>query len=263
MNNKKRHMIEKDKKANTESAIKHKDLKNALRGCANQINKLLKTSQKHNENKNYPQCIVDCIFAFEEITKFEIYAKHQREFKDISKSKMKKLEEHAYKLTVWLDEERLRDIFVLENTANMSKNDKINKENKINESAEKQKKLFVKFDKIKQLGMYTDFVKGKTISLDEHFMKTGITKNNLEIFCYYLFRYTNYRWFLETLRTQCGNIMGIIDPNGECVHKNNNYKYIIEYQDFIKSDNGSLAYKKFLMTISELKNLVDYLKEIK
>lgn len=256
-------MIEKDKEVQTNPTIKHKDLKIALRGCANQINKLLKTSAKHNEDKNYSQCIVDCILAFEEITKFEIYAKHQREFKDISKSKTKKLEDHIYKLTVWVEEERLRDIYLLENTVNISKNDQINKKNEINESAEKQKKLFVKFDKIKQLGMYTDFIKGKTISLDEHFMKTGITKNNLGVFCYYLFRYTNYRWFLETLRTQCGNSMGIIDLNGECVHKNNNYKCIIEYQDFIKSDNGSLGHKKFLMTVSELEHLVSYLKEVK
>ena len=65
---------------------------------------------KHYEDKNYSQCIVDSILAFEEITKFGIYAKHQRELKDISKSMAKKIEDHEHKLTIWIEDERLREI---------------------------------------------------------------------------------------------------------------------------------------------------------
>lgn len=256
-------MIEKDKEIQTNPVIKHKDLNGAMRGCNDHINKLLKTSLKHYDDKNYPQCIVDSVLAFEEITKFGIYAKYQRELKDISKSTVKKIEEHGHKLTIWIEDERLREIYILENKKNINKNDKIKNEDQINKSAEKDKKLFIKFDKIKQLGMYSDFVKGQTISLDEHFMKTEITQNNLQVFSNYFFRYVNYRFFLETLRLQCGNIMGIIDKNSECVKKNGNYQYIIEYQDYLESPEHDFAYRRFLRITSELEHLVDYLKNIK
>jgi len=251
------------KKIKIKPTIEHKDLNNAMRGCNKHINKLLKTSVEHYKDKDYPQCFVDSILAFEEISKFGSYAKHQRELKDISKSTAKKLEGHEHKLTNWIEDERLREIYILKNTKNINKNDRIKKENQINKSAEKDKKLFIKFDKIKQLGMYSDFVKGKTVSLEEHFMKGKITENNLQVFCNYFFRYTNYRLFLETIRLQCADIMGIIDKNGECVKNNPNYPYIVEYEEYRNSDKYTLAYKNFLFTVSELENLVDYLKKMK
>ena len=237
----------------TKIVIKHKDLEKVMIDCHAHIAKLLEKSTKYFNEKDYTISTVICIIALEEIGKFEIFGDHQRELKDISKSKMKKLTGHKYKLTQFLEKEKQREISLLKKLGN------VKKIKEVNESVEYQKSQFLSLNIIKQLGLYYNYDKGNTVTLETHFMKNSITENNLAHFCMVLHELTDYRFHLAVLRNQCGNIDGVIDINSDCVRKNKNFQRIKEYTDKIKTKKYKTSLQKFQSTLLELEKLVDYL----
>ena len=237
----------------TKIIIKHKNLKKVLQDCHQHIAKLLEKSTKMVNEKDYPLSIVICIIALEEIGKYEILGNYQRKLKDVPESEMKKLTGHKYKLTQFLEDEKAREIKLLK----MAGNKKEIK--KIHESVEYQKEQMIALNKIKQLGMYYNYDKGSTITLESHFMKNSITKNNLGHFSFVLHELTYYRFNLAVLRNQCGNIDGVIDQDSEQVKQNKNYLHIKKYTDKIKTKKYKMSLIQFQNTLLELEKLITYL----
>ena len=230
--------------------IKHKDLNKVMADCSTHIGKLLEKSTKYFNEGDYPISTVLCIVALEEIGKLEIFGEHQRELRDVLKPTMKKLTSHKYKLTQFLESERTREINSLKN---------MKKFKEINKSVEYHKSQLLPLNVIKQLGLYYNYDKCNTITLETHFMKNSITKNNLAHFCMVLHELTNYRFDSAVLRSQCGSIDGNIDESSDCVKENKNYQRIQEYTDKIKKKKYEVSLQKFQSTLLELRKLVDYL----
>ena len=236
-----------------EIIIKHEDLNKVMNDCHQHIAKLLEKSTKYTNERDYPISIAICIIALEEIGKFEIFGDYQRELKDVPKSEMKKLLGHKYKLTQFLENERVREIRILK------KEGKINEINEINKSVEYQKTQFKSLNIVKQLGLYYNYDKGNTITLETHFMKNSITENNLGHFCIVLHELVYFRFNLAVLRSQCGTIDGVIDQNSEHVKRNKNYHHITEYTEKVKTEKYKASLQKFQNTMLELEKLISYL----
>lgn len=233
--------------------IKHEFLDSVLEECYNHIANLLFRSKKDFKDEDYIFCVMSTIIALEEIGKYEIFSKYQRELKDVSLREMEKLTNHGYKLTVPLELELKREIKLLKN-----KNQKEIKE--INKTVDYQKFQFKTLNVVKQLAMYYNFDKGQTITLETHFMKNKITKNNLGHFCLVLIELVNYQFNIAVLRKQCGNVEGIIDANSQLVKQNKNFKHVTEYSKRIKTKKYQASLHKFQNTLLELEKLVSYLK---
>lgn len=234
--------------------IKHKFLNSVLEECHEHIANLLLRSKKDFEDEDYTFCVISTILALEEIGKYEVFAKYQRELKDIPLREMEKLTNHGYKLTVSSDMELKRETRVLKN-----KNQRELKE--LTKSVEYQKFQFKTLNIVKQLAMYYNFDKGHTITLEKHFMKNEITKNNLGHFCLVLIELVHYNFNIAVLRKQCGNIEGVIDTNSVSVQKNKNFKNVNDYSKRIKTEKYKASLQKFQSTLLELEKLVSYLKK--
>lgn len=233
--------------------IKHKDLPKVLEDCNFHIGKLLQKSTDYFNKGDYPLSIVICIIAIEEIGKFAVFGEYQRKLKDVPRSEMIKLTKHDYKLTHFLESERLREV-------NLTK--KRNKKNtikQINKAAEEQKEVFRKLNIVKQLGLYYNYDKGTTITLETQFMKNEITKNNLAHFCLVLHELAAYNHNLESLRMHCGTIDGYIDENSDIVKQNKDYQRVKKFAEKIKTPKYQASLRKFQSTMLELEKLVDYL----
>ena len=219
----------------------HDHIANLLKRCANLSNK----------EQDYPLVIVLAIIATEEIGKFAFFGDYRRRMKDIPKSRMKKILDHRFKLKYILERERERE--------NLQNNRSENSLSLFNQGAEYQKEVSLKLNTIKELVLYTNYAKGKIITLDSLFMQNDITKNNLAHFAGVLFELTQYLFHLETLRMQCGDIEGYIYPEKEEVKNNKNYKRIAEFAEKTRSDEYSSRLKKFQSTMLELEKLVEYI----
>jgi len=233
--------------------IKHKDLSKVLEDCHFHIGKLLQKSTDYFNKGDYPLSIVICIIAIEEIGKFAVFGEYQRNLKDVPRSKMVKLTGHKFKLTHFLESERLRQVSLAKkrNTKNTIK--------QINESAEEQKEIFRKLNIVKQLGMYYHYDKGRTVTLETQFMKNSITENNLAHFCLVLHELAAYHYNLESLRMHCGTIDGYIDEKSDIVKQNKDYQRVKKFTEKIKTSKYQGSLRKFQSTMLELEKLVDYL----
>jgi AbiV family abortive infection protein len=231
--------------------IKHKFLNKVLEDCHSHIVKLLQRCKKDFKDEDYIFCVISAVLALEEIGKYEVFSKYQRELKDIPLREIEKLNSHGYKLTIITELELGREL-------KLSKTQKEIKE--IRKTVEYQKFQFKTLNIIKQLAMYYNFDKGHSVTLESHFMKNEITKNNLGHFCLVLIELINNNFNMAILRKQCGNIDGIIDVNSEIVKKNPNYKNVLEYTKRIKTKKYKSSLQKFQGTLLELENLVSYLK---
>ncbi|MCH7967096.1 MAG: AbiV family abortive infection protein [Thaumarchaeota archaeon] len=233
--------------------IKHKFLDNVLEDIHNHIANLLLRSQKDLTNEDYSFCVISTILALEEIGKYEIFAKYQRELKDVPLREMEKLTKHEYKLTIALDMELEREVKILKN-----KTPKEIKE--VIKTVEYHKVQLRVLNIVKQLAMYYNFDKGHTITLEKHFMKNEITKNNLGHFCLVLLELVYNNFNMAVLRKQCGNIDGIIDKNSQLVKQNKNFEHVTEYAKRINTKKHKVSLHKFQSTLLELEKLVSYLK---
>ena len=233
--------------------IKHRFLDTVLEECYEHIVNLLLRSKKNFGDEDYTFCVISTILALEEIGKFEVFAKYQREFKDVPLREMEKLTKHGYKLTINLDMELERELKI---------QNKSQKEiDKLHESVEYQRLQFKTLNIVKQLAMYYNFDKGHTVTLEKHFMKNKITKNNLGYFCLVLIELTSNSFNVAVLRKQCGNIEGVIDISSDLVQQNKNYKNVTEYFKKIKTKKHKASLQKFQSTLLELEKLVSYLKK--
>lgn len=231
--------------------IPQKFLNNVLEECHKHIGKLLAKSRKDFDDGDYVFCTIFTILAQEEIGKYEVFAKYQRELKDVPLKEIEKLNNHGYKLTVSIDMELERETKILKNQKEIKD---------LRKSGEYQKFQFKTLNIVKQLAMYYNFEKGHTVTLERHFMKNEITKNNLSHFCLVLLELIFNNFNMAVLRKQCGNIDGIIDTNKQLVKQNQNYKHVLEYSKRIKTKKYKTSLQKFQSTLLELEKLVSYLK---
>lgn len=231
--------------------IEHKHLNKVLEDCHSHITSLLKRCKKDFEDEDYVFCVISAVLALEEIGKYEIFSKYQRELKDVPLRQIEKLKLHEYKLTIILELESKRMLKLAKNQKEIKKT---------NKTVEYQKFQFKTLNIVKQLAMYYNFDKGHSVTLERHFMKNEITKNNLGHFCFVLIELVNFNFNIAVLRQQCGNIEGIIDINNEIVKKNPNYKHVLEYSKRIKTKKYKSSLQKFQGTLLELEKLVSYLK---
>lgn len=238
--------------SNDPIVIKHSELFDVMRDTHTHIANLLKRcANLSNNEEDYPLVIMLSIIATEEIGKFAFFGDYRRKMEDIPKSQMKKLLDHRFKLKYMLERERERE--------NLQSNRSENSLRLFNQGAEYQKEVSLKLNAIKELVLYTNYDKGKVITLDLLFMQNEITKNNLAHFAGVLFELTQYLFHLETLRMQCGDIEGFIYPEKEEVKNNKNYERIIEFTEKTRSEEYSSRLKKFQSTMLELEKLVEYM----
>ena len=231
--------------------IKNSELSEVMKDVHFHIGSLLKRcADLSNNQEDYPLVIVLAIIATEEIGRFAFFGDYRRKLEDIPKSRMKKMLDHRFKLKYILERERER-----ENTLDKMSENSLKLYNK---GAEYQKEVSLKLNSIKELVLYSNYSKGKIITLDLLFMQNDTTKNNLAHFAGVLFELTQYQFNLETLRMQCGNIEGYIDPEKEEVQNNENYKRITEFVEKTRSKEYSSRLKKFQSTMLELEKLVDF-----
>ena len=232
--------------------IKSSELFDIMRATQTHIANLLKRcANLSNNEKDYPLVIMLAIIATEEIGKFAFFGDYQRKLEDISKSQMKKLLDHRFKLKYIIEREREREIAL----GTMSDNSLI----LFNKGVEYQKAASLKLNSIKELGFYTNYSKGKIITLDSFFMQNDITKNNLAHFAGVLFELTQYQFHLEILRMQCGDIQGYIYPEKEEVKNNKYFKLIIEFTEKTRTIEYDTSLKKFQSTMLELEELINFM----
>ena len=236
-----------------EIIIKHKNLSKVIQDCHDHIRGLLKTSIFLHNNDDFPLSIVICILAFEEINKIAVLGDYYRKLKDVPRSEIEKLRDHKYKLTQFIELERLR-----ENKRLKQRKSSIEEIKKYNKMAEEQKKMFLTLNGIKQLGMYYDYNKGKTMTLEVHFMKNKITKNNLGHFCLFLHEITSYSANIEALRSLYGTSEGLIDSENPKLKKNKHFIELSKLERKIHDPKYLPSLHKFQSTAFELEKLLEY-----
>ena len=229
--------------------IKHKELDKVAHDCLIHTAEIIETSALLYHNHKFPTAIFFAIISLEEIGKFATFCEYLRKFKDLPNNIEKKLRsDHKYKLNQILRLEANRT-----KIANQHSNRFTLSVPHINftELLCKNSQL----DKIKQLAIYYDYKKEKSIDLYHHF-KHKITLNNLGHFCFILEHLIHGNFSIEILRLYFGNANGIImldkipdnDPN------------YINLNKAIKNINSKkISVAKFSNTFHELIILYDTL----
>ena len=144
-----------DNAPNTGIVIPKEDFGLVLPGLEEHIGALDEVAAKLHDSKHPEASILISIIALEESSKYYLIAKHRREQCDISHKHVRNLKTHEVKLTAFF-----KDVYTfLEKRAN--KRDHYNDPNEISARI----RDFMKFNGIKQLAMYFNYLDSTTYSL--------------------------------------------------------------------------------------------------
>lgn len=172
--------------------IPTKDLKRMSEGCKNHVFSLLtEATNQHNADK-FDLAIFLTIIALEETSKLAVYYDHIRQLKPISITMQKKLTEHNYKIFKIFKTEVEKDKTI------STKDDLL------------IPKMLGSLNFVKQFILYYDEIGNTNMTLNEHFLKHEMTKNNLGHYSTFFWRFTNILFLSELLKIDYAKSDGII-----------------------------------------------------
>ena len=216
-----------------------KNLRKVCSGCQRQVSFLMKQATKQHNAKNYSLSIFLTIIALEETSKFAVYCDHLRKLKPVSTRMQKKLRtNHNYKIFKIFKTE-------IENDKKLPKDKQIGS------------KLLIpimlgSLNFVKQFILYYDMIDDKSLTLQEHFLKHEMPKNNLAHYGTYLWRFTNILFQSELLKNQYAKIDGNIYSDSNILNSK-------EYANF-KKDTDEFTNPKVLASEEKARLVIDELK---
>lgn len=216
-----------------------KNLRKVCDGCQQQISFLMKQATKQHNSKNYGLSIFLTIIALEEISKFAVYCDHLRKLKSVSTRMQKKLRtNHNYKIFKIFKTE-------IENDKKLSKTKQIGSKLLLPH-------MLGSLNFVKQFILYYDMIDEKSMTLQEHFLKHEMPKNNLAHYGTYLWRYTNILFQSELLKNKYAKIDGNI-------YSDSNLLTSKEYRDF-KKDTDEFSNPKDPISAEKARFVIDELE---
>jgi len=210
-------------------------------GCQQHVFYLLKEATKQHNKENYDLAIFLTIIALEETSKLAVYYDHLRQLKPISNGMQKNLTKHNYK------------IFKIFRTE-FEKDKKLSKKTKLLIPI-----MLGSLNFVKQFILYHDVIANTSMTLQEHFLKHEMPKNNLAHYSTFLWRYTHILFHSEIMKNQYAKIDGNIYSDSN-VQKSESYKAIMkDIQEFTKPKIPG-SEDKAVFVIHELKTLAKKFK---
>ena len=214
-----------------------KHLKRVSDGCKQHVSYLLKEATKQHNKENYDLAIFLTIIALEETGKLAVYYDHIRRLKPVSNTIQKNLKtKHNYKIFKIFRTE-------LEKDKNISKKTKL-----------LMPIMLGSLNFVKQFILYHDVIADTSMTLQEHFLKHEMPKNNLGHYSTYLWRYTHILFHSEFLKSQYARIDGNIYSDSNVLNSKS-YKAIMK--DIREFTNPTVpgSEDKARFVIDELKTL--------
>ncbi len=205
-------------------------------GCQKHVSFLLTEATKQHNTQNYSLAIFLTIIALEETSKLSVYYDHLRQLKPVSNSTEKNLTKHNYK------------IFKLFKTE-LEKDKKISKKKKL-----LIPKMLGSLNFVKQFILYYDMLADTNMTLQEHFLKHEMPKNNLGHYSTFLWRFTHILLHSESLKNQYAKIDGNIYSDSNVLNSKA-YKALKNEIDEFTNPKVSGTEDKTLFVIDELKML--------
>ena len=213
-----------------------KHLRKICDGCQKHVFFLLVEATKQHNTKNYSLAIFLTIIALEETSKLAVYCDHLRKLKPISNTMQKNLTLHNYKIF---------KIFKTE----LEKDKKISKTTKLLIPI-----MLGSLNFVKQFILYYNMIGDTNMTLQEHFLKHKMTKNNLGHYTIFLWRFTHILFHSEMIRNQYAKIDGNIYSDSNVLNSES-YKAIMKDIDEFTNPSVKGSQDKALFVIEELKIL--------
>ncbi len=212
------------------------NLKRISEGCKNHVFSLLEEATNQHNKEKYNLAIFLTIIALEETSKLAVYYDHIRQLKPVSVRMQKRLTEHNYKIFKIFKTE-------IKNNKNISTKDDL-----------LIPKMLGSLNFVKQFILYYDQIGNTNMTLNQHFLKHDMTKNNLGHYSTFLWRFTNILFLSELLKIDFAKSDGNVYSDSN-VYNSEIYKTIqIRINEFTNNDlPGSES--KALFVIDELKSL--------
>jgi len=176
------------------------------------------------------------IIALEETSKLAVYYDHIRRLKPVSTTMQKKLTNHNYKIFKIFKTE-------VEKDKNISTKDNL-----------LIPKMLGSLNFVKQFILYYDEIGDTNMTLNEHFLKHEMTKNNLGHYSTFLWRFTNILFLSELLKIDYAKADGNIYTDSN-VFSSEGYKTLKLHIDEFTNTKLPGSEDKALFVIDELKML--------
>lgn len=212
-----------------------KSLRRVCEGCQKHVLFLLQEATKQHNTENYSLGIFLTIIALEETSKLAVYSDHLRQLKSVSSNMEKNLTKHNYKIF------------------------KLFKTELENHNLSKKTNLLIpimlgSLNFVKQFILYYDTISDTNMTLQEHFLKHDVTKNNLGHYAVYLWKFTHILFHSELLKAKYAKTDGIIYSDSN-VFNSGEYKILKNEIDSFTNLTVSGSEEKARFVIDELKML--------